>query len=222
MTSTPPAGWVNRRQLVDDHGISRAVLEQLWRDRDANGHPDAVTYGGVMHWNSAEWGRWHAEHRRTTAEEAARARPRRPVPVTGDPDELIGSSEFGRILQHKDHTWVAKAAVAPPRGFPEPDTWGDPVNRKRPKWKRGRAEQYARDRQDHPPVRPGRPKGSSNGQPHAYAGDPRLALARRILSEHPDATQAEQIVRLQQLSDRASSASTWTKILTTARNHPEQ
>ncbi|WP_330346654.1 hypothetical protein OG858_46935 (plasmid) [Streptomyces europaeiscabiei] len=222
MTTTPPAGWVNRHQLGADHGVSRPVLERLWRDRDANGHPAAVTYGGVMHWNSAAWGRWHAEHRQKAAEEAAQARPHRPVPVTGDPDELIGPSGFARILQHKDHTWVTKAAAIPPRGFPEPDSWGDPANRKRPKWKRGRAEQYARDRQDQPLIRPGRPKGSSNTQPHPYAGDPRLDLARTVLAEHPDAPRAEQIARLQQLSDRTSSASTWTKILTTARDHPTE
>ena len=216
--STPPKDWVNRTQLGADHGVSRSTLDRLWRDRASNHHPNPVRYDGVMHWHSPTWGRWYADHQQHTTAEA------QPLPHSahgGDPNELIGPAEFSRILRHKDNSWVSKAAVAPPTGFPEPDSWGDPVNRRRPKWTRHRAEHYASTR--HTQQRPrGRRTGSRNAPAHPYAGDPRLTLARRILAEHPDERTARHIERLQQLSDTPSSASTWTKILQTARQHPTE
>ncbi|MFM9625098.1 hypothetical protein ACKI14_45160 [Streptomyces turgidiscabies] len=215
---TPPAGWLTRDQLAAAHGLSRETLNRLWRARETNGHPQPNRYGGVMHWDSAAWGRWHAEL------QAQRAAAVPPLPVQdagGDPEELIGPAAFGRILGHNDNSWVTKAAISPPPGFPEPDTWDDTVNRKRPKWRRRLALEYAHTRHTQP--RPyGRRAGSRNDQPHPYAGDPRLDLARQILAEHPDERPARHIERLQALSPQPASASTWTKIVKTAREHPTE
>lgn len=211
-----PPGWLTRDQLAAAHGVSRSTLDRLWRDRAANRHPAPVRYRGVMHWHSATWGQWHAEHRHHAAARTA------PLPYRvagGDPDEEIGAAEFARILGHKDNSWVSKAVAAPPAGFPAPDSWGDPEGRKRPRWRRHRAEDYARTRHLQP-IKRGRLPGSRNSPPYPYATDPRLALARRILADHPDERTARLIERLQELSDTPSSASTWTKILTTARHHP--
>ncbi|MGX9891403.1 hypothetical protein [Streptomyces sp. NPDC002276] len=220
---TPPEGWLTRDQLAAAHGTSRETLSRLWRARTANAHPEPVRYGGIMHWHSPTWGSWYDELQRQQAAAAE------PLPVQddgGDPDELIGPAEFRRILGHKDNSWVSKAAVNPPPGFPEPDTWGDPVNRKRPKWRRRRALEYGRTRHSEPrshgPRAYGRRAGSRNNAPHLYAGDPRLDLARQVLAEHPDDRPAQHIERLHELSPQPASTSTWTKILKTAREHPTE
>lgn len=211
-----PPGWLTRDQLAAAHDVSRSTLDRLWKDRAANGHPAPVRYRGVMHWDSAAWGQWHAEHRRNSPARAARLSS---GAATGEPDEEIGVSEFARILGHRDNSWVSKAVRTPPAGFPAPDSWGDPVGRKRPRWRRDRAEAYARTRQPQQHAR-GRRAGTRNDQPHHYVDDPRLTLARHVLTEHPDERTARLIERLQEQSDTPSSASTWTKILTTARQHP--
>lgn len=215
--TTAPKGWSTRHQLAAEHGVSGSTLDRLWADRENNAHPEPVKYGGIMHWDSTAWGHWYTDLKLRAADEAA------PLPhaaLGGDPDEEIGPAEFARILKHKEGSWVSKAAVAPPPGFPEPDSWGDPVARKRPRWKRHRAEDYARNRRAEPWPRRRRP-GSRNAPPYPYAGDPRLTLARHVLTEHPDERPAQLIARLVERSETPASASTWTKILTSARQHPE-
>ncbi|WP_051801806.1 hypothetical protein [Streptomyces sp. NRRL F-525] len=221
--STPPKGWLTRHQLAAAHGISGETLSRLWRARATNSHPEPVRYGGIMHWHGPTWASWYDELQKQQAAAAP------PLPVTdddGDPDELIGPQVFRRMLGHNDNSWVSKAAVNPPPGFPEPDTWGDPVNRKRPKWRRRRAREYALTRhtqpRSHGPRAHGRRAGSRNNPPYLYAGDPRLALARQILAEHPDERTARHIERLHELSPDPASTSTWTKILKTAREHPTE
>ncbi|MER7952344.1 hypothetical protein ABTY59_33625 [Streptomyces sp. NPDC096079] len=210
-----------RDELGQDHGLSRSKLAALWRDRETNGHPAPVRIGGVMRWDTEEWGRWYEQQRTTRA-----------YPVTstvdqqaaaGDPDELIGSAEFGRLLGHRDHSWTAKAALAPPPGFPAPHTWGDPVGRKRPKWRRGDAITYTQNRGEIAAAQPVRRRraGSTNQQPYMYYGDPRLTLAREVIRQHPDASQSELIERLHQRSDQPASRSTWRNIVITAQEHPE-
>jgi hypothetical protein len=214
--STPPHGWLTRDQLAAAHQVSRSTLDRLWRSRADNGHPEPVRYASVMHWHSPTWGHWYTDLKQRSAAQATPA----PVHDTGgNPQEEIGPAEFSRILGHKDNSWVSKAAVTPPAGFPEPDNWADPVNRRRPRWKRHRALEYAHTRHTQP--RPhGRRTGSRNDQPHPYAGDPRLALARQSLAEHPEDRPARHIERLQKLSEQSASASTWTKILKVAREYP--
>ncbi|MET9676372.1 hypothetical protein ABZY68_25255 [Streptomyces sp. NPDC006482] len=210
-----------RDELGQDHSLSRSKLAELWAARETNGHPQPVVLNGVMHWDTEEWGRWYEQHRATSAY-AVRSTVDQDA-AAGDPDELIGSAVFGRILGHRDHSWVAKAAVAPPPGFPAPHTWGDPVARKRPKWRRGDAVAYAGAREEIAAAQPVRRRraGGTNSQPYNYYGDPRLTLARELIGQYPDATQTELIERLHQRSDQPSSVTTWRNILITARDHPE-
>ena len=210
----PPPGWLTRDQLAAAHDVSRSTLDRLWSNRDANGHPAPVRYSGVMHWDSRAWGHWHTQLRQTAAA------PAEELPRAATSDEEIGVAEFARILGHKDNSWVSKAVKAPPAGFPAPDSWGDPDARKRPRWRRHRAETYARTRHLQPIARGRRAGTSLNDLPYPYARDPRLTLARQVLAEHPDARTARLIELMQERSEAPSSASTWTKILTTARQHP--
>ncbi|MEU3607074.1 hypothetical protein AB0E83_16740 [Streptomyces sp. NPDC035033] len=214
-----PANLRSRDDLIREHHVSRAKLASLWADRATNGHPPATRIGRTQYWDAQEWADWYARQQgsarsiRTEVDEEAAA---------GDPEELIGSSAFARILGHRDHSWVAKAVVAPPPGFPEPADWGDPVARKRPKWRRADAVTYATTRKDITAAQPVRRRrtGSTNSQPYPYHGDPRLALAREVLAQHPDATQTELIERLSRQSDQPTSRSSWRNIILTAREHP--
>ncbi|MER7828040.1 hypothetical protein ABTX85_36405 [Streptomyces sp. NPDC096097] len=187
---------LTRDELAATHGYSRTTLERLWADRATNGHPDAQRDGRTLTWDATEWAEWDRGRQ-----------------------DLITGAEFARLLGHKDSSWVSKAANVPPEGFPAPTEWGDPENRRRPKWRRGDAQRYADTRTSSlPPAGAGNRSGSRRGT--SYTDDPRLALARRILAEHPEERPARHIERLHQLMP-GSSASTWTKILQTARR-PEQ
>ncbi|MFE5827300.1 hypothetical protein ACFQ7B_36860 [Streptomyces erythrochromogenes] len=183
---------LTRDELAAAHGYSRTTLERLWADRAANGHPDAHRDGRSLTWDAAEWAEWDRGRQ-----------------------DLITGAEFARLLGHKDSSWVSKAATIPPEGFPSPAEWGDPANRRRPKWRRSEAQHYADHRTPaRPPAGAGNRAGSRRGT--AYTDDPRLALARQVLADHPGERTARHIERLHQLR-HGSSASTWTKILQAAR-----
>lgn len=135
-------------------------------------------------------------------------------------DDEVGPAGFARLLGHADVSWISRAIKVPPPGFPTPDRWVDlPSGRQRPMWKTRRCLAYkdSRTTVKRKPSRAGRP----NGPAYRYAGDSRLTLARRLLNERPDATDAQLIPLLQVETDNPSSCSSWNKILTTARTHPE-
>ncbi|WP_331718305.1 hypothetical protein [Streptomyces sp. NBC_00134] len=196
---------LTRRELADEHGLSVPTLERLWAKRDDNDHPEpAEKDGRTLYWDAAEWAAWHAK--------------------LNAPADEIGPAEFARILDHKHTKWVSEAARSstPPQGFPVPDRWEEGPRGRRPIWQRARAQQYA----DTPGLRApragaGRPAGRSR-VPYLYAGDERLTLARQVLAEHPDESNAQLIDRLEQLADTTASRSTWTKILATARHTTEE
>ena len=53
-----------RGDLMDLHGLGRSTLEKWYRERESNGHPEAVgTVGSQLVWDAAEWDRWFAAHR---------------------------------------------------------------------------------------------------------------------------------------------------------------
>ncbi|MGW2793609.1 hypothetical protein ACWC9H_27270 [Streptomyces sp. NPDC001251] len=189
--------YLTRADIHDQYGYSTTALETWWADRANNDHPPARKVGRFLYWDAREWAEW--DHDRIN---------------------LVGAVEFARILGHGDHTRITHAAIAPPPGFPAPTRWGDPAARRRPKWSRAAAEEYARTQPTEPPRRGGRRPGSATGS-HPYAGDPRLALARRLITQHPDARTGELISRLTELSDEPASRSTWIKILKSARTHLE-
>ncbi|MER7043644.1 hypothetical protein ABT391_01835 [Streptomyces jumonjinensis] len=210
--------FYSRADLQEVHGISRPTLQNLWTDREANGHPDATDIDGVMHWDAEEWVRWYAELQRQRAIAATTNAPN----LTGAPDEEVGPAEAARICGFADSSTVSHYIKNPPEGWPdEPDAYDLlPSGRQRPKWKRWRLWQYVADRKPRGHAG-GRPKGRPKGQAYPYQGDERLALARKALSDSPSATNAELIPQLQALSEKMYSRPTWNNILKSARLHPE-
>ncbi|MFC0036821.1 hypothetical protein [Actinomadura rayongensis] len=50
-----------RADLMDAHGLGRSTLEKWYRERAANGHPEAAgTSEGRLVWDAGEWDRWYA------------------------------------------------------------------------------------------------------------------------------------------------------------------
>lgn len=45
----------SRADLQEAYQLSESTLQNLWTDRENNGHPDAEIIDGVMHWDDAEW-----------------------------------------------------------------------------------------------------------------------------------------------------------------------
>ncbi|MFJ2115809.1 hypothetical protein ACIOEX_28635 [Streptomyces sp. NPDC087850] len=218
----PPAHLRTREQLAAEHRLSLSRLDLLWANRAANGHPAAVPADGrALRWDAEEWARWYplylqAEPRWFRATEPADS-------SGGDPDELIGPAEFARVIGHRTPEWVNRAAKAGerPPGFPAPATWDILPTRRRPKWRRRDAETYAEYRRTAPPpARPGRPKGA-RATSAPYAGDPRLHLAQTMLAQYPDEPTTRIIERLQHKWSKPTSYSSWVKIITAARTHPE-
>ncbi|GAA0573384.1 hypothetical protein ACN3XK_09785 [Actinomadura welshii] len=53
-----------RAEIMDAHGLGRSTLEKWFRERAANGHPEAAgTVGSQLVWDAEAWDRWHAAHR---------------------------------------------------------------------------------------------------------------------------------------------------------------
>ncbi|TDC62673.1 hypothetical protein E1200_24920 [Actinomadura sp. GC306] len=53
-----------RAELMDAHGLGRSTLEKWFRERAANGHPEAAgTVGSQLAWDAEAWDRWYAAHR---------------------------------------------------------------------------------------------------------------------------------------------------------------
>lgn len=218
-------GLAARDELAARAGISRSTFDQLWAKRETNGHPQPARTVGSAHtryWDADSWINWY-EQLGHQEQGKPLGRRFRSTPDTGaagdDPEAEIGPAQFARLLNHQHTKWVTQAAAAPPPGFPAPDRWEPlPSGRQRPKWQLRRAQQYADQRELTPPVRPGRPTGH---RPYPYAGDPRLTLARRLIAKAPEQKTARLIEELQKHSETPSSPSTWTKIIQSAREHPE-
>ncbi|MEY9937618.1 hypothetical protein [Streptacidiphilus sp. MAP5-3] len=205
----------SRADLSRTHGISESTLQNLWTDRENNGHPPAETINGVMHWDGAVWVPWHREFQRQRAIAATTNEPR----FDGDPDEEVAPAEAARICGFADSSTVSGYVKNPPAGWPEPDGWDELPTRRRPRWKRWRLWAYVSER-------PGR--GHAGGRPkgrkalaYPYQGDPRLTLAREALAQHPGLANAELIPLLQSQTERDYSRTVWTLILKSARENPE-
>ncbi|POM27060.1 hypothetical protein BTM25_14680 [Actinomadura rubteroloni] len=99
---TPPRVYT-RADLMDAHGLGRSTLEKWYRERAANGHPEAAgTSGGRLVWDAGEWDRWYA----------ARS--------TGVPDGLATRDDLAArhgISKHRlKQLWAEREA----NGHPEP------------------------------------------------------------------------------------------------------
>lgn len=52
-----------RAELMAKYGLGRSTLEKWYRERAANGHPEAAgTVGRELVWDAAEWSAWYAGH----------------------------------------------------------------------------------------------------------------------------------------------------------------
>ncbi|MEU3084100.1 hypothetical protein ABZ697_27775 [Streptomyces albidoflavus] len=215
MTSERRPRLSTRAELAAYHGISSSTMDRLWAARDTNGQPAPVETR-PMRWRTAEWDRWYTNLPAGTGTASTTTRTTTPPPPPpGDPQDLIGPSEFARILGVDSHAQISRAAKARPEDrpehFPAPDDWGDPVARTRPKWRRHRAEEYARLRPALPVARPGRPKGTAKpGGP--YAGDPRRALVDQALADHPDLS-ARALARQLAARHPDTADRTWERII---------
>ncbi|MCC3767585.1 hypothetical protein [Streptomyces sp. UNOC14_S4] len=206
----------SRADLKKAHGISEPTLQNLWTNREENGHPDAEIIDGVMHWDHAVWVSWYQELQRTRAAAATKKTPQ----LTGDPEEEVGPAEAARICGFADSATVSHYVKNPPEGWPEPDSYDLlPSGRQRPKWKRRKLWQYVAERKGRGHAG-GRPKGR-RGLAYPYQGDKRLALARQALKENPDASNADLIPLLQGQAEKPYSRPTWNLILKSAREHPK-
>ncbi|MBV6700295.1 hypothetical protein KV557_24850 [Kitasatospora aureofaciens] len=105
--------YVDRGELIERSGYSRATLANLWRDRDANGHPPALTIDRIMHWDVEVWLDWEAARRRTRNEQE------RKVDRSGDPAEELPGPEQARVLGLEPDA-IRQYRRNPPKGWPEP------------------------------------------------------------------------------------------------------
>ncbi|MFJ4800147.1 hypothetical protein [Streptomyces murinus] len=207
----------SRADLGKAHSISESTLQNLWTDRENNGHPPVTeTIDGVMHWDSAVWTAWYHEHQRKRAAAATTNRPK----LDGDPEDLVGPAEAARVCGFADTATVSHYVNQPPEGWPDPDGWDELPTRRRPKWKRWRLWQYVADRKGRGHAG-GRPKGR-RGLAYPYQGDERLTLARKVLAENPGAKNAVLVPILQERSEQTCSRTVWNLILKSARENPKE
>ncbi|WP_019629196.1 hypothetical protein [Actinomadura atramentaria] len=94
-----------RADLMEAHGIGRSTLEKWYRERAANGHPEAAgTSGGRLVWDAGEWDRWFA----------ARS------PASAAPPGLLTRDQLAErhgLSRHRlKELWADRAA----NGHPEP------------------------------------------------------------------------------------------------------
>ncbi|WP_043469296.1 hypothetical protein [Kitasatospora sp. MBT66] len=207
----------SRTDLRRVHGLSESTLQNLWVNRESNGHPAAEIIDGVMHWDSVEWATWHHELQRSRAAANTTNAPK----LDGDPEEMVGPAEAAKICGFADSTTVSHYVKTPPEGWPDPDDWDELPTRRRPKWKRWRLWQYLADRKGRGHAG-GRPTGTGSRVAYPYQGDERLTLARQALAANPKATNAELIPQLLELTEKPYSRPTWNNILKSARAHPEE
>lgn len=217
-TVSPQTGrtFYSRAGLRKVHGISEPTLQNLWSDRENNGHPPAKTVDGVMHWDGDEWAKWHHELQR----QRAAANTTNPPKLDGDPEEMVGPAEAAKVCGFADSATISHYVKNPPEGWPAPDDWDKLPTRDRPKWKRWRLWQYLADRKGRGHAG-GRTAGRK-GLAYPYEGDERLTLARQAIAANPGAKNAELIPQLQSQTEKTYSRPTWNLILKSAREHPEE
>ncbi|MFJ8385563.1 hypothetical protein ACIQ9Q_13825 [Streptomyces sp. NPDC094438] len=207
----------SRADLTKIHGISELTLQNLWTDRANNGHPDAESIDGVMHWDGTVWATWHHELQRQRAATVTKNTPN----LSGDPEDEVGPAEAARICGFANSATVSHYVKNPPEGWPAPSSEDLlPSGRTRPKWKRGDLWKYLAERKGRGHAG-GRRTGRPKAQAYLYQGDERLTLARQAIAANPGAKNAELIPELQGQTEKTYSRPTWNLILKTAREHPE-
>ncbi|MGI8332563.1 hypothetical protein ACRYCC_21645 [Actinomadura scrupuli] len=94
-----------RPELMAAYGVGLSTLEKWYRERAANGHPEAAgTVGNRLAWDAVEWDRWYS---------ARRSAPSAP-PGLRTRDEL--AAEHGLSRHALKSLWAERAV----NGHPEP------------------------------------------------------------------------------------------------------
>ncbi|MET8661389.1 hypothetical protein [Streptomyces griseus] len=201
--------WANRKELIEHSGYSRASLANLWRDRDANGHPSARPMNGVMHWDLEEWTHWFEKH-------AERTRDLSKVDRAGDPDEELPPAGQARLLG-VDPSRITQYTKKPPPGWPDPIRTEQLETRTREYRTRAQLWEWVDN--------PASGFGTKGGQPtgrtaKGAAPDPRVRLAAEALAALPGRKAAEVADILAERHGK--SVSTWKQIITQARKEFRQ
>jgi len=204
--------WASREDLIEHSGYSRDTLWKLWRDRQANGHPEPRDIDGVMHWDVEAWDAWFKEH-------CQRPRDLSGVDRSGDPDEPLPPAGQARVLG-VDPARITQYTKKPP---PE---WPDPVHTEqlttRTREYRTRAQLWAWV--DNPVsgfgTKGGRPSGPDPKKREAKASDPRVRLAAEALDALPGRKVADVAAALAER--HGQSVDTWKRLITQARKQTQQ
>ncbi|GHH25898.1 hypothetical protein [Streptomyces rubradiris] len=205
--------WATREDLIEHSGYSRTTLTNLWLARESNGHPEAHTIDGVMHWDLKVWTEWLAEHRRHRPRDEDR------VDRSGDPDEELPPAGQARVLGI-DPSRITQYEKNPPVGWPDPVRIEELPTRIR-RWRtRRQLWQFA---DEHPLLGTvGRPPGPET-KPRASkteGSDPRIRVAAEALASQPDRKVREVAADLAR--EHGQSVDTWKRIITEARKRTQQ
>lgn len=195
--------WATREDLIEHSGYSRDTLSKLWRDRSANGHPEARELYGVMHWDLEAWDAWWA------------ALPEKPrnlsgVDRSGEPDEQLPPAGQARVLG-VDPSRITQYTKKPPPGWPDPVRVEETATRRREYRTRRQLWQWVDD--------PSSGFGTAGGRPSGPAktkeADPRIAVAADFLAAHPELSPGQAAADLAE--QHGKSVDTWKRIVTAAR-----
>jgi predicted DNA-binding transcriptional regulator AlpA len=177
-----PSGALNREELAARLGVAPSTLYR-WQANDDLGFPAADATG---RWDPAPVERWHSEFVQTKRAKL------RPVDRNGDPDELLDTTEVGRVLgyQGADPGATIRSYRQPRHGnyFPDPDgTLTNATGREVPAWRRDTIWAFADNRDHHgggTPGRSGRPRSTAA----PYSTDPALPAVQALLKANPNIT----------------------------------
>ncbi|MFF4321422.1 hypothetical protein [Streptomyces sp. NPDC001568] len=207
---TDVTGLETREDLQARTGLGLSTLARFWRERKTNQHPEPdKTIGNTMYWNPTTWDTWYQDYK-------ANQRWRTNVDRSGNAEDLISLSDAARVLG-MDPTSTTSYPAAPPKHWPEPveERTTDKGTVKR-KYRRGDIWTYA----EHRERGGGRPTGTpKTDRRYPYDGDPRLDQARAAITANPETPAIQLAGQLAQ--QHGGTAGTWSHIVRSARQHPE-
>ncbi|MGW1037527.1 hypothetical protein [Streptomyces antibioticus] len=203
--------WASREDLIEHSGYSRDTLSKLWRDRKANGHPEARDVGGVMHWDVEVWDAWFAQH-------CERPRDLSGVDRSGDPDEPLPPAGQARVLG-VDPARITQYGKTPPPEWPDPVHTEQLTTRTREYRTRAQLWKWVDDPVSGFGTKGGRPSGpgTKTGQEKAAA---RVRLAAEALAAMPGRKAGEVAAALAER--HGQSVDTWKRVITEARKQAQK